>query len=63
MASSKTPDRLLTLEEVADYLNVPASTLRRWRVEHTGPVALKVGRVLRYDPADLTRWVNSRRGM
>lgn len=51
-------DRLMTVEEVADYLNVPVSTLYQWRHKGTGPRAFRVGRFLRYDPSNIRAWLH-----
>lgn len=49
-------DRLWTPEEVAHFLSVPVHTLYRWRYLGTGPKAGRVGRHLRYLPADVIAW-------
>ncbi|MFD4204398.1 helix-turn-helix transcriptional regulator [Micromonospora tulbaghiae] len=38
-------------------LGVPVSTLYQWRYRRVGPKASRVGRHLRYDPADVRAWV------
>lgn len=48
---------LLTIKEAASYLTVPEETLRKWRAQGRGPQAIKLGRHLRYDRADLDRWI------
>jgi excisionase family DNA binding protein len=53
-------ERLWSVEEVADYLQVPVETVYRWRKYRCGPRAARVGRYLRYDPADVRAWVRSR---
>lgn len=50
-------ERLWTVEEVADYLRVPVATLYQWRYRRIGPRASRVGRHLRYDPAEVRAWV------
>lgn len=52
-----TVERLWTVEEVADYLRVPVTTLYQWRYRRVGPRASRVGRYLRYDPAAVRAWV------
>lgn len=52
--------RLWSVDDVAAYLLVPVETLYRWRKTHYGPPAARVGRHLRYDPADVRAWVKSR---
>ena len=54
-------EKLLSVHEVAELLGVPVSTVYRWRYEGTGPIGLKVGRHVRYDPAELRRWLASHR--
>lgn len=51
-------DRLWTVGQVSDYLGVPVATLYVWRHRGTGPKAYRVGRHLRYDPADVRRWLD-----
>lgn len=53
-------DRLLTTDEVAEYLQVPRTTLYGWRYHNDGPPSLRVGRHVRYRRDDLDRWVQSR---
>ena len=51
--------RLLTLPEVADALQVSAKTVRR--LVARGFPHIRFGRVLRFDPADVHRWLVARR--
>lgn len=50
-------DRLITVQELADYLEVPVKTLYAWRYRREGPPGLRVGRHLRYRCADVERWI------
>jgi predicted DNA-binding transcriptional regulator AlpA len=50
-------DRLWSAEETAFYLGVPKATLYRWRCVGIGPAAARVGKYLRYDPAEVAAWV------
>lgn len=52
-------DRLLTLEEVAGYLQVPVKTLYDWRHRGRGPTGLRVGRYVRYRQADVDAWLDT----
>jgi excisionase family DNA binding protein len=52
-------DRLLTISEVAAYLNVPVGTMYQWRHRGVGPVGLRVGRHVRYRMRDLDRWLDN----
>lgn len=47
---------LWTIEEVSAYLRVPVNTLYQWRTRNYGPPGAKVGRYVRYDPADVVAW-------
>ena len=53
------PPRLLTLPEVAAYLSVSPKTVRR--LVARGFPHIRFGRVLRFDPADVHRWLVARR--
>lgn len=52
-----TLDRLLTVEELADYLGVPVATLYQWRYRREGPPGFRVGRHVRYRWGDVQVWV------
>jgi excisionase family DNA binding protein len=52
-------DRLWSVEDVSAYLLVPVETLYQWRKRKYGPPAARVGRHLRYDPADVRAWVKA----
>lgn len=51
------PD-LLTIDEASQYLKIPVKTLRKWRLERSGPPSMKLGRHVRYDKADLDTWID-----
>jgi excisionase family DNA binding protein len=53
---------LLTGREVAELLQVPEQTLYAWRCKGEGPEAYKIGRHLRYDRAEVLRWLKTRTG-
>ncbi len=55
------PHRYMTPVDVADLLGVPVETVYQWRRKRTGPRGFRVGRHLRYDPADVRAWVDSLR--
>ncbi|TFC01087.1 DNA-binding protein [Cryobacterium adonitolivorans] len=42
----------LTQQELAEMLRLPERTLEDWRLTHTGPPYLKLGRHVRYDIGD-----------
>ena len=53
---------LWTVGDVAAYLGVPVTTLYQWRYRRTGPRAYRVGRHLRYRPAEVRSWLEKRAG-
>ena len=50
-------DPLWTVGEVSAYLGVPVKTLYQWKWRGEGPPVRKIGRHLRYDPAEVRAWV------
>ena len=53
MLQSLETHRLLHEAEAADILSVKVSTLRRWRWSGDGPLFIKLGGAVRYDPQQL----------
>ena len=54
-------DPVLSPEEVSAMLGgVPLATLKRWRTERTGPVALHIGRHVRYRRSAVEDWLQAR---
>lgn len=51
-------DGLITTTELAAFLAVPAKTLRQWRHVGVGPKGLRIGRHVRYEPAEVRRWLD-----
>ncbi len=45
------------VEDVANFLRVPVQTLYQWRKRDYGPPAARVGKHLRYDPAQVRAWL------
>ncbi len=60
-ASGRPAERLWTVEDTSAFLGVPVATLYQWRHHRTGPPAYKVGRHLRYDPAEVRAWLTTTR--
>ena len=48
---------LLSPREVAELLGVSTGTLRSWRERGDGPAFLKVGKLVKYEKADLEVWL------
>jgi len=53
-------DQLLTVEDLAEYLDVPVATVYSWRHRHNGPPGFRVGRYLRFRWSDVERWIDDR---
>ncbi len=51
----------LTQRELAELLRLPERTLEDWRLTHSGPPYLKLGRHVRYDVHDVLAWVTEHR--
>lgn len=56
------PPRYLTPDDLVEMFELPSiETVYQWRRKHTGPRGFRVGRHLRFDPADVQTWVDSLR--
>jgi hypothetical protein len=54
-------DPLLTPEEVSVMLGgVPPATLKRWRTQRIGPIALHIGRHVRYRRSAVEAWLREK---
>ncbi|MDQ2849875.1 MAG: helix-turn-helix domain-containing protein [Actinomycetota bacterium] len=54
-------DPILSPDEVSSMLGgVPLGTLKRWRTERTGPVALHIGRHVRYRRSAVENWLHEK---
>jgi hypothetical protein len=56
VATSEAGGRLLTVEEAAEKIDVPAATLVAWRYAAQGPRSFLLGRRVVYRSADLEKW-------
>lgn len=52
---------LLTEAEAARILKVAGQTLRIWRLKGKGPEFIKLGSAVRYDEAEVTRFIEAGR--
>ncbi|GAA4855573.1 hypothetical protein GCM10023201_57420 [Actinomycetospora corticicola] len=48
--------KLWTVQDLAEFLGVPPKTIYAWRSQGYGPKGKKVGRYVRFDPADVEAW-------
>ena len=60
-ATTQISATFLTQHELAELLRLPERTLEDWRLTHTGPPYLKLGRHVRYDVQDVLSWVQEHR--
>jgi excisionase family DNA binding protein len=51
-------DRLWSVDDTAAFLGVPVGTLYQWRSRKRGPRSYRVGRWVRYDPAEVRQWLD-----
>jgi predicted DNA-binding transcriptional regulator AlpA len=59
MTSPTTPTqpKLLSIQDLADFLSIPVLTIYQWRSKHKGPRAMRIGRHLRWDDREVTAWL------
>jgi excisionase family DNA binding protein len=43
--------------DLADYLGVPVQTIYQWRTRGYGPAGIRIGKHVRYRPADVEVWI------
>jgi predicted DNA-binding transcriptional regulator AlpA len=55
------PDRYLTPDDIAEIFEVPKETVYQWRKKQVGPPGFRIGKHLRYDPADVRAYVTERK--
>ncbi|WP_425562487.1 helix-turn-helix transcriptional regulator [Microlunatus ginsengisoli] len=53
-------EELWTTEELARYMRVNPSTIRRWRLDDVGPRFVRVGTVYRYPVSAVEAWMADR---
>jgi predicted DNA-binding transcriptional regulator AlpA len=51
------PDRYLTPDDIAEIFEVPKETVYQWRKKRIGPPGFRIGKYIRYDPADIRAYV------
>lgn len=49
--------KLLTPEDVSELTSIPDTTLAQWRYRKTGIPYLRIGRLVRYDLADVDAYL------
>lgn len=61
MSSVGPMEPLWGFSEVAEFLRVSVETVKRWRKHREGPVGYRVGKYVRFDPAEVRAWVLEQR--
>lgn len=51
-------ERLMSVQELADYLDVPVKTIYAWRYHGHGPKGFRVGRHVRFRWRDVQVWLS-----
>ncbi len=54
-------ERLLSMEELAALLQVPVTTIYRWRSIGQAPKGIRTGRHVRFAMADVLEWMERRK--
>ncbi len=60
LREASSPEPLLTARELAQRWSVSEKTLRRWMAAERLP-CVRVGRLVRFDPGDVSRWLSARK--
>jgi predicted DNA-binding transcriptional regulator AlpA len=59
LSQSELPE-LSSTEQLSTFLQIPITSLYRWRVRREGPPAIRVGRHLRYRREAVLSWLHER---
>lgn len=57
---TRTPEPLYTEAETAEILRTSRLTLRRWRINGTGPRHTKMGKLILYRSSEIERYIEER---
>ena len=52
--------QLLTVQELAELLQIPTKTIYTWRYKGIGPPAVPMGKYLRFRAEDVVTWLDAR---
>jgi excisionase family DNA binding protein len=65
MKTDSTPgsglEPLMSIEDLAEYLGIPVTTIYDWRVAGRGPCAIRVGRHVKFAVSDVRDWLTQQR--
>lgn len=59
LSASFIDNQLFTIESLANFLNVSPATIRDWVYKRQIPFK-KLGRLIRFHPLDIQKWLNER---
>ena len=49
-------EKLWSVQDVSDYLDIPVQTIYQWRTKDYGPPGVRIGKYIRYEPDDVRAW-------
>jgi predicted DNA-binding transcriptional regulator AlpA len=52
-------EKLWTVQELAEFLDIPVHTIYQWRSKGYGPPGRRIGKYVRFVPRDVEVWVDS----
>ncbi|WP_020495668.1 helix-turn-helix transcriptional regulator [Sciscionella marina] len=55
--------KLMSINDVAEFLGIPVGTLYQWRTRGYGPTGRRIGKYVRYRPEDVEAWVDGQGGI
>jgi excisionase family DNA binding protein len=50
--------QLLTIDQLSEWLQVPKQTVYKWRTCGNGPRGLRIGKHVRFEKAEVERWLS-----
>jgi hypothetical protein len=57
VAEGRLTEKMWSIEQTAEFLNVAVGTLYQWRSHGTGPRSYRVGGAIKYDPVDVRTYL------
>jgi excisionase family DNA binding protein len=51
-------DRMMTVEDLAEYLRLPVATIYKQRSEGTGPPGFRIGKYVRWRRSEVDAWLD-----
>jgi excisionase family DNA binding protein len=60
-AVPESDDRMMTVDDLAEYLGLPPATIYKQRSEGTGPPGFRIGKYVRWKRSEVDAWLESKR--